>query len=380
MRKKKQVLRRDGFVRLTETDVWSTLFDLPATFFAASNCRNSLLSSVRYWETAMKRLSVFILLWLVVFHLSPAYSQTVEINIKNAEMDSSGSTRSKIAPNAGEKHLMEPSFNGSAVDTSSNPLGLEWVWVEGGTFKMGCTAEQSNCYDNEKPVHEVYVDGFYISRYEVTVAQFAQFVKETGYKTDAEKEGYSWVLEKGKWNVKNGIDWRYNGRNEIRPKSEYNHPVIHVSWNDASAFCSWLSKKTGTAVRLPTEAEWEYAARGGRKSRGFKFAGGNNADSVAWYWYNSNGNTHSVGQKKPNELGLYDMSGNVYEWCLDWYDDSYYGKSAHKNPMGPSSGFYRVLRGGGWSSGANELRVSIRTPGRVVTTNSSYGFRLRKAR
>ena len=353
---------------------------LALTLLGVNGWQNSLPFQVRFREAVMKRLSVFILLWLVVFHLSPAYSQTVEINKKNTEIDSSGSTRPKMAPNAGEKQLMEQNSGVSVADTSANFLGVEWVWVEGGAFKMGCTSEQSNCYDNEKPVHEVYVDGFYMSRYEVTVAQFAQFVKETGYKTDAEKEGYSWVLEKGKWNVKNGINWRYNARNEIRPESEYNHPVIHVSWNDASAFCSWFSEKTGTAVRLPTEAEWEYAARGGRKSRGFKFAGGNNADSVAWYWYNSNGNTHPVGQKQPNELGLYDMSGNVYEWCLDWYDDSYYGKSVRKNPMGPSSGLFRVLRGGGWSSGANELRVSIRTLGRVVTTNCSYGFRLRKAR
>ena len=384
MRENRHILRKGGYIGLTEAK--PGLIRRPArlclliTPFVSRGWQNVLLFPVCYWEAIMKRLPLFILLGLVVFYASPAYTQTVGINEKSAKMDSSGSAPPKMTPNAEERQLTDTSSIGSAVDTSTNPLGLEWVWVEGGAFQMGCTDEQTNCYDIEKPVHEVFVDGFYMGKYEVTVAQFAQFVKETGYQTDAEKEGYSWILKDGSWKVGKGINWRYNGKNEIRPKSEYNHPVIHVSWNDASAFCKWLSEKTGTDVRLPTEAEWEYAARGGRKSRGFKYAGGNDEDSVAWNGYNSNGNTHPVGQKQPNELGVYDMSGNVYEWCLDWYDGNYYRKSERKNPMGPSSGVFRVVRGGGWINCPDELRVSIRTPGRMNTKNCAYGFRIRKAR
>ena len=420
-------------------EAWRVTSGRSFTSLASRGSRRLLAFSVRYWETGMKRLLVFSILGLVVLHLSAAYAQVAKSDGKtmprqgiagqaggknvgkhpgakvdgisnpgsflvsfdstslsifpagtcrgagkllqnNTQLNRSDSTHPRLLPNAKAQRLVELSADTSILDTSINRLGLEWIWVEGGTFRMGCTEEQSNCYENEKPVHEVYLDGFYMSKYEVTVAQFAQFVKETGYQTDAEKAGFSWILVEGKWKTGRGINWRYNGRNEIRPEGEYNHPVIHVSWNDASAFCKWLSKKIGTAVGLPTEAEWEYAARGGQKSRGFKFSGSNDPDAVAWYCLNADGNTHPVGQKQPNELGLYDMSGNVYEWCLDWYDPTYYSRSPYKNPTGPSSGFFRVVRGGAWSNCEEELRVSIRTLGRMKTTNSAFGFRIRKKR
>ena len=221
---------------------------------------------------------------------------------------------------------------GSANDQSvNNVLSIDWVWVEGGSFEMGCTSEQSNCDNDEKPVHEVYVDGFYMSKYEVTFAQYDRFCEETG-RRKPDDEGW--------------------GRG--------NRPVINVNWNDAVAFCKWLSGKTGTTIRLPTEAEWEYAARGGKKSHGYKYAGSNNVDAVAWYSENSGNKTHLVGQKQPNELGLYDMSGNVWEWCQDWYDKNYYSRSPRNNPKGPSSSAYRVLRGGGWSELQKGLRCSNR--------------------
>ena len=263
----------------------------------------------------------------------------------------------------------------SIIDT----LEIKWVWVEGGTFNMGCTGEQSDCYGDEKPVHTVYVDGFYMSNYEVTVAQFAQFIKETGYTTDAEKHGYSWIWD-GDWATRNGVNWKCDVKGDIRPKSEYNHPVIHVSWYDAVAFCKWLSKKTGITIRMPTEAEWEYAARGGQKSRGYKYAGSNNPDEVAWYDGNSGEKTHPVGQKRPNELGLYDMSGNVWEWCWDWYDSNYYSKSPRNNPKGPSGGSLRVDRGGDWSLFAWDVRVADRDSSDPSYSGHNLGFRLLRTR
>ena len=138
------------------------------------------------------------------------------------------------------------------------------------------------------------------------------------------------------------------GSNPSRYTGDDNLPVEQVSWKDVQEFIQKLNALTGKTYRLPTEAEWEYAARGGNQSQGYKYAGSNTVGDVAWHYGNSDHKTHPVGQKQPNELGLYDMSGNVWEWCQDWYGD--YSSSAQTNPTGPSSGSYRVLRGGSWSN------------------------------
>jgi formylglycine-generating enzyme required for sulfatase activity len=151
-------------------------------------------------------------------------------------------------------------------------------------------------------------------------------------------------------------------------------PVEQVSWNDIQEFIKKLEKLTGKRFRLPTEAEWEFAARGGNRSRGYVYSGGNNPWTVGWNKDNSNDNTHPVGQKAANELGLYDMSGNVYEWCSDWYGENYYKASPSNNPKGPSSGAKHVLRGGGWYVKAAYSRVSHRNSGYGI--NSVVGFRL----
>ena len=232
-----------------------------------------------------------------------------------------------------------------------------------------------NC-DDEQPVHTVRVRDFYLGKYEVSVREFAQFINETGYKTDAEREGWSYWRDGDSWKKKNGIYWKHDVKGNLRPSSEYNHPVIHVSWNDATEYCKWLSKKTGKNFRLPTEAEWEYAASGSNKSRGYTYAGSNDLDEVAWYEFNSGSKTHPVGQKEPNELGLYDMSGNVWEWCNDWYDPDYYKNSPGNNPKGPSSGSYRVLRGGSWNIIPQFCRVANRLRYYPSNRNSGFGFRL----
>jgi formylglycine-generating enzyme required for sulfatase activity len=232
----------------------------------------------------------------------------------------------------------------------------------------------SECEDNEKPAHKVTVSDFYLSKYQVTVAEFRAFVDATGYKTDADKDGGSWFYN-SIWEKKDGINWRCDAQGNIRPESEYNHPVIHISWNDALAYCDWYSKHTSRVYRLPTEAEWEYAARGGQASKGYVYAGSNNIEDVAWYTSNIKGfGTQAIGRKLPNELGLFDMSGNVYEWCLDWFGP--YASGTQNNPAGPASGLIRVFRGGSWVNYARNCRVS----GRIYYTPEFrfgyLGFRL----
>jgi formylglycine-generating enzyme required for sulfatase activity len=214
------------------------------------------------------------------------------------------------------------------------------VFVQGGTFRMGCTAEQQDdCDGDEKPVHEVTLSSYYIGKYEVTQAQWEALM----------------------------------GSNPSKFKGG-NLPVENVSWDDVQVFIERLNAATGKRYRLPTEAEWEYAARGGKRSRNYKYSGSNSVEDVAWMDNNSGETTHPVGTKKANELGIYDMSGNVFEWCHDWYDD--YPDSAQNNPVGASSGSYRVGRGGSWSYYAGICRMAIRgsrSPGR---RDGLLGFRV----
>lgn len=212
-----------------------------------------------------------------------------------------------------------------------NGVSFKMVAVDGGTFIMGATAEQgSDAYDLEKPAHQVTLSGYSIGETEVTQALWqAVMGSNPSYFTSA--NGYDTNLQR---------------------------PVETVSWNDCQTFIAKLNQLTGKSFRLPTEAEWEFSARGGNLSQGFKYVGSNTIGEVAWYTSNSGSTTHAVATKTPNELGLYDMSGNVFEWCQDWYSD--YSSNAQTNPTDPASGSYRVFRGGGWSDGAWCCRVSSR--------------------
>ena len=260
-------------------------------------------------------------------------------------------------------------------EPETRPDGM--VFVQGGTFQMG-----SDDSDSEKPVHTVTVSDFYMGKYEVTVAEFKAFVDATSYKTDADKSGSSTVYRNNTWETQKGVNWKYDTRGNLRPSNEYNHPVLHVSWNDAVAYCEWLSKKTGQTYRLPTEAEWEYAAGGGSTNR-TKWAG-TNAESDLRRYANYDGNqdghllTAPVGSLQANGLGLHDMSGNVWEWCSDWKDA--YSSSAQINPTGPASGSLRVLRGGSWYDAPQYCRVAFRhyfTPGNRFF---NVGFRLARTK
>jgi len=246
------------------------------------------------------------------------------------------------------KSQVEPPVSANAPD--------DFIRVEGGTFIMGCQeGRDTDCFENEKPAHEVTVSSFSISKYEVTQAQ--------------------WRAVMG-----NDPDELYNtGCDQC--------PVENVSWNDIQAFLQKLNAQTGQNYRLPTEAEWEYAARGGTKSRGYLYSGSNTIGEVAWYDGNyDQGNTHGakktthpVGGKKPNELGLYDMSGNVWEWCSDRYGEDYYENSPQQNPRGPEEGTLRVLRGGSWYGYPRYCRSADRDGVTPAGRNFNVGFRLARS-
>ena len=221
-----------------------------------------------------------------------------------------------------------------------NGVSFTMIKVEGGTFQMGATSEQGSDVDSgEKPVHSVTLSDYYIGETEVTQKLWEAVM--------GSNPSHFWGDER---------------------------PVEQVSWNDSKEFIEKLNNLTGKNFRLPTEAEWEYAARGGNKSQGYKYSGSNTIGNVAWYWDNSSSATHNVKTKSPNELGIYDMSGNVYEWCEDWYGS--YSSGSQTNPTGPSSGSYRVFRCGSWGSVAWSCRVSIRGNDDPVSRYSYYGFRL----
>lgn len=217
----------------------------------------------------------------------------------------------------------------------------DMAFVEGGTFTMGCTSEQGgDCYDDEKSIHQVTLSGFYMAKHEVTQAQWKAVM----------------------------------GTNPAQFNNCDQCPVEQVSWDDIQDFLKKLNQKTGKNYRLPTEAEWEFAARGGTKTKGYKYAGSNNLDEMAWYSSNSGSSTHAVGGKKANELGLFDMSGNVWEWCSDWYGA--YASGSQNNPKGPSTGSIRVYRGGGWGNSARFCRVAIRLDRSPGFRDDGVGFRL----
>jgi len=242
------------------------------------------------------------------------------------------------------KNGESPAYGGN---TYTDLVKIEMVRVKGGCFKMGDTSKSSwfspadpdpDAANDEKPQHKVCVDGFFMGKYEVTQKQ---------------------------WQTIMG-DSPSNFRGD-------NHPVEQVSWDDVQKFIIRLNRQSGQHYRLPTEAEWEYAARSGGKQE--KYAGGSDVDAVAWYSSNSGGKTHPVGQKQANGLGLYDMSGNVWEWCSDWYDGNYYSNSPRNNPQGPSTGSDRVYRGGCVGSYPKFVRSAYRSGSSPDNRGNCFGLR-----
>lgn len=216
---------------------------------------------------------------------------------------------------------------------------FKMIHVDGGTFTMGATSEMEDPYNTEKPTHQVTLSNYYIGEVPVTQSLWKAIM----------------------------------GKNPSFYEGDDN-PVESVPWNDCQEFIKKLNQKTGKKFRLPTEAEWEFAARGGNKSNHTQYSCSNNIDEVAWYNLNSGSKTHPVKNKKANELGIYDMSGNVWEWCQDWYGG--YDCSNQTNPTGPTSGSSRVFRGGSWNDSAKRCRLSCRNYDTPDDSNYSLGFRL----
>ena len=251
--------------------------------------------------------------------------------------------------NLAEAKTVKPESQAKAVDSKAakpeSPVKSaagqnaisELVTVPAGCFQMGDTFGDGQ--SDERPAHEVCVDAFQIGRYEVT---------------------------QGKWQA-------VMGKNPSFHKGE-NRPVDNVSWNDVQEFLKKFSQQSGKEYRLPTEAEWEYAARSGGKTE--KYAGGDDVQALAWNSLNSGGVTHSVGEKGANGLGIYDMSGNVWEWCQDWRNDGYYKSSPRQNPTGPATGTSRVNRGGSWNLDPSYLRAANRSWGEPNSRSYFLGFRL----
>ena len=249
------------------------------------------------------------------------------------------SSTSSSSANTLSSSSSSPSGNTITIPVK-NGISIEMVKVEAGSFNMGATPEMENPYDSEKPVHRVTLtNNYYIGKYEVTQAlwQAVMGSNPSGFKGD-------------------------------------NLPVEEVSWNECQDFISKLNAMTGKRFRLPTEAEWEYAARDGNKSRGYQYSGSNTLGDVAWYSGNSSSRTHAVGTKQPNELGIYDMAGNVWEWCQDWYGS--YSSSPQTNPTGAVYELYPVYRGGSWNSSARDCRTSYREYFTPVFRNIDLGLRL----
>lgn len=257
---------------------------------------------------------------------------------------------------------------GGGLQSFTDPLiGMEMVAVRGDCFNMGDLFDEGN--GNEKPVHRVCLSDFGIGRHAVTRGQFGKFVADTGYQTTAERSNGCYAWNGSKWGKELDANWKSPGF----PQDD-SHPVVCVSWNDADAFAQWLSRKSDRRYRLPTEAEWEFAARSGGKRQ--KFAGGDDAAAVAWFSANSGGATHPVGKKPANGLGLHDMSGNVWQWLADFFGENYYRETPATNPLGPTTGQHRVLRGGSWSADQQLVRTANRYKANPANRYTDGGFRL----
>jgi len=259
-------------------------------------------------------------------------------------------------------------------------FGPEMVWIPAGSFRMG------GAYGNEQPVHQVSVGRFAMGKYEVTVGEFKRFVKATGYRTDAEKQGSCYSYSQG-WSLVKGVNWR-----DPKFSQSDKHPVTCVSWNDGVAYAEWLSQQTGQIYRLPTEAQWEYSARAGTETARYW---GNDPDKACGYanvhdntskkengfsWTHQNctdgyAQTAPVGQFKPNKFGLYDMLGNLWEWTCSEYESKYSGQE-QRCAKNVNENNNLSLRGGSWDNAGTRMRSAYRIVGRPTQRFAFLGVRL----
>ncbi len=234
-----------------------------------------------------------------------------------------------------------------------------FVWIPPGRFLMGSLEGEGE--ENERPQHQVEItSGFWMGKYPVTVAQYLAFCREEQHwhkLLDTDPEIY-----------------HINGKHsylDVSKKTQDKRPMVDVDWGDAQTFCKWMAEDTCGGLRPPYEAEWEYACRAGSTSKRY-----GEVDEVAWHFWNSERDAHVVGEKTPNSWGLYDMLGNVWEWCHDWYDHRYYLDSPYADPHGPETGICRVLRGGSWNSHWDHIRAACRHGLAPSSKETNIGFRL----
>lgn len=273
-------------------------------------------------------------------------------------------------------------------------INTSMLLVKGGLYLMGNLQGK----EDEKPIRYVKINNFYISKFEVTVSDFRAFINATGYKTDADKKGGSYIFNGERWEFKKGVNWRCDPSGSPRTDMEDNHPVVHVSWNDTQAYCNWLKNSTGKAYRLPTEAEWEYVA--GNADKHTKFSWGNyqpfnirvsnladentaavlkwtkSSDRIFWGYQDGFVFTAPVGTYTPNDLGVHDLTGNVAEWCSDWYLPNYYNQNQKDNPLGPPKGHAKIVRGGSWESSPKETLTTSRDYHPPEFRSCFIGFRI----
>ena len=263
----------------------------------------------------------------------------------------SGGNMSFAKTPAGHKVSLSAANNEVFTETSLG-INMKMAWVEGGEFSMGCTPDQGGeCVENEQNVRNVTLSGFYIGVFEVTQSQWEK-VMGTTVQQQKSKAGYNSLYGVG---------------------SDY--PMYYVNWTEASEFCRLLSEKSGRTYALPTEAQWEYAARGGQHANYERYSGSSRIEDVAWFSGSSKATIHPCGRKNANALGLYDMSGNVSEWCADWYN-TYYSSDDTNDPQGPVDGDYRVIRGGYWDGKSQFCRVAYRQYEKPVSRSYRTGFRV----
>lgn len=310
--------------------------------------------------------------------------------------------RKKIAPPPPPVNTTPPKKD----PPKPKPAPDNFIRITGGTFQMGDLFDEGE--SDEKPVREVTLSDFYLSKFELTLGEFRQFIAATNYETDADKDGGSYIWNGSTWEKTAGVNWKCDTAGKVRPDADSNHPVIHVSWNDAVAYCNWLSEQRGlqkvysisstnvtanwnaNGYRLPTEAEWEYAARqGGKKVRfgngkdiadpqAINFAGSESYKKPYSIAGEYRSKTVPVGSlNSPNALSLHDMSGNVWEWCWDLYGT--YPAGAETNPKGPDSGSGRVGRCGSWFSSPASVRCAFRVSDTPDDRYCDLGFRLARA-